>query len=145
MKKTGFYGFVYDFSVDYDAIAGDDISDILNYLIKQNNMKWKKMFVAVTGFIGLNVYAIPLKCVSMSHQECKLRPVIMDIKHNEPLFYPFNVLVNKSRGSCININNPYSKLCVPDVVKHMNIKVFNPMSGTNETKHISWHETCVCK
>ena len=33
MKQTGFTGYVYDFSVDYDAIAIDDIVDIHNYLI----------------------------------------------------------------------------------------------------------------
>ena len=33
MKKTGFNGYVYDFSVDYDAIAVDDILDIDNYLM----------------------------------------------------------------------------------------------------------------
>ena len=32
------------------------------------------------------------------------------------------------QGSCNNINNPYVKLCVPDVIKDMNIKVFNLMS-----------------
>ena len=36
MKKTGFNGYVYDFSVDYDAIAVDDILDIHNYLMKKN-------------------------------------------------------------------------------------------------------------
>ena len=38
MKKTGFNGYVYDFSVDYDAIAVDDISDIHKYLMEKNNM-----------------------------------------------------------------------------------------------------------
>ena len=38
MKKTGFNGYVYDFSVDYDAIAVDDIKDIHKYLMKKNNM-----------------------------------------------------------------------------------------------------------
>ena len=37
IKKTGFNGYVYDFSVDYDAIAVDDILDICKYLIKKNN------------------------------------------------------------------------------------------------------------
>ena len=39
MKKIGFYGYVYDFSVDYDAIAVDDILDIHKYLLKKNNIK----------------------------------------------------------------------------------------------------------
>ena len=38
MKKTGFTGYVYDFSVDYAAIAIDDIKDIHKYLIKKNNI-----------------------------------------------------------------------------------------------------------
>ena len=39
MKKTGFYGYVYDFSVDYDAIAIDDILNINKYLIKRHDVK----------------------------------------------------------------------------------------------------------
>ena len=38
MKDTGLNGYVYDFSVDYDAIAVDDILDIRKYLMKNNNM-----------------------------------------------------------------------------------------------------------
>ena len=37
-KKTGFHGYVFDFSVDYDAIDLDDIKDIYNYLVKKNNI-----------------------------------------------------------------------------------------------------------
>ena len=38
IKKTGLNGYVYDFSVDYDAIAVDDIPDIHKYLLKKNNI-----------------------------------------------------------------------------------------------------------
>ena len=38
MKKTGFIGYVYDFSVDYDVNDVDDIKDIYKYLIKKNNI-----------------------------------------------------------------------------------------------------------
>ena len=38
MKKTGFTGYVYDFSGDYNAIAVGDIKDIYNYLMKKNNI-----------------------------------------------------------------------------------------------------------
>ena len=37
MKKTGFNGYVYDFSVDYDPIDADNIKAIHNYLMKKNN------------------------------------------------------------------------------------------------------------
>ena len=39
MKKTGLNGYVYDFSVDYDAIAVDDILDIHKYLMEKNSIK----------------------------------------------------------------------------------------------------------
>ena len=38
MKKAGLHSYVYDFSVNYDAIAVDVILDIHNYLMKKNNM-----------------------------------------------------------------------------------------------------------
>ena len=37
-KKTGLNGYVYDFSVDYDAIAVDDILDIHKYLMGKNGI-----------------------------------------------------------------------------------------------------------
>ena len=37
MKRTGFSGYVYDFSVDYDAIAVNVVLDIHKYLMKKNN------------------------------------------------------------------------------------------------------------
>ena len=57
----------------------------------------------------------------------------------------FILLLLKYYINCNNINDPYAQICVPDVVKDLNIKVFNLMSRTNETRHIKWHETCKCK
>ena len=58
-----------------------------------------------------------------------------------------NVSIKTSQcsGSCNKINDPYAKRCVPNVVKNLNIKVFNLMSMTNDTRHIKWHKTCKCK
>ena len=74
-----------------------------------------------------------LKWVSINNQECKIRPEIININGNKPLFYPCSIRVNKCSGSCNDINNPYAKLCVADTVNNMNIKVFNLISRTNET------------
>ena len=81
----------------------------------------------------------------MNNQECKVRPQILNVHSDEPLFYPFRIKTSKCSGSCNNINNLYPKMCVPDVVKNLNVKAFNLMSRTNETRHIKWHETCKCK
>ena len=71
----------------------------------------------------------------MNNQECKVRPQIANLNRDEPVFFPFSIKTSKCSGSCNNINNPYAKLCVSDVVKNLNAKVFNLMSRTNETRH----------
>ena len=42
---------------------------------------------------------------------------------NNPIFYPFSVKINRCSGNCNSINDPYAKICIPDVVKKLNIKV----------------------
>ena len=81
----------------------------------------------------------------MNNQECKIRTKVIDIKNNESSFYSFSISVNTWSGSCNIINDPYAKLCVPGDIKNINVRVFNLMSGTNETRHIEWHESCRCK
>ena len=61
------------------------------------------------------------------------------------MFFPFSIKTSKCSGSFNNINNPHAKLCVLDVIKKLNVKVFNLMSRTNETRHIEWYETCKCE
>ena len=87
---------------------------------------------------------------SMNKQPCKARPEIINLNTNNPIFYPFSIKTSKCSGNCNNINcnnikYPYAKICVPDVVKNLNVKVFNLMSRTTKTKNIKWHETYKCK
>ena len=91
----------------------------------------------------LSNFTNALDCISMN-QECKVRPKIISINSNNPMFYPFSIRVNKCNGNCNNINDPYARICVPDIVKNLNVKVFNLMSRTNETREIKWHESCKC-
>ena len=95
-------------------------------------------------FFGSFSNVNPLECVSMNNQECRVRLEIVNVNSNEPLFSPFSIKTSKCSGNCNNINDCYAKLCVPDVFKNLNIKVFNLMSRTNETRHIKWHKTCKC-
>ena len=57
------------------------------------------------------------ECVSMNNKKCIIRPEIVNVNSNEPLFYPFSIKTSKCSGSCNNINDPYAKLYVPDIVK----------------------------
>ena len=95
----------------------------------------KKVFV-----LGLTVLSgsitSALKCVSMNNQKCKVRPKIVNVNSNDPIFYPFSVKINRCSGDCNSINDPYAKICVPDIVKDLNVTVFNLMSKNDETRHI---------
>ena len=61
------------------------------------------------------------------------------------MFYPYRFTINKCKCSYNTINDSYAKLCVPDIIKNINVKEFNLISRTNETRHIEWHKTCKCK
>ena len=100
-----------------------------------------------TGLTILSDFAnanSPLSCISMKHKECKTRTQVINVNGDEPVFFPFSIETNK-RGGSNNINYPYAKICVPDIIKKLNVKVFNLMSRTNEIRFIEWHETCKCE
>ena len=95
----------------------------------------KLFFVGLTilsGFTNANsLNTIPLSCISMSNQECKTRPRVVNVNVDKPVFFQFSIETNKYSGSCHNINYPYAKISVPDVVKNLNVKVLNLISRTN--------------
>ena len=102
--------------------------------------------ISAMMFLGCSLPSVnSLKCISMKNQECKVRSQIVNVNSEEPVFFPFSIKISKCSGSCSNNNDPCAKLCVPDVVKNLNVKVLNIMSRTNKTRHIEWHETCKCK
>ena len=55
-------------------------------------------FVKKVFFLGLTVLSSSitsaLKCVSLNNQECKIRPKIVNVSSNNPIFYPFSVKIN---------------------------------------------------
>ena len=108
-------------------------------------MDWiKTIFLTGLSVLPSLTCTTSLSFISMNNQECKVRPEIINVNVNEPVFYPLILLTTKCSNSCNNINDPYAKMCVPDVLKNLNVKVFNLMSRTNEIRHIKWHETCKC-
>ena len=70
-----------------------------------------------------------------------------DVNSNDPVFDPYIIKANKCSETCSSINHPCATLCVPDIIKNINVKVFNLMQIINETRHIIWHETpkCICR
>ena len=81
--------------------------------------------LAISSFSILKVNA--LECMSFVNPKCMPRPKILDVNEGigEVLFYPHNVLVNKCSGSCNTFDKPMEKLCVPNVIKRVNMQVYN--------------------
>ena len=81
--------------------------------------------LAISLFNVLKVNA--LECLSVINRERKPRFKILDVNEGigEGLFHPYNVLVNKCSGICNGIDDPMSRICVPNIIKNVNIKVYN--------------------
>ena len=86
------------------------------------------------------------ECLSIINRKCMPRPKILDVNEGfgEALFYLYNVLVNKCSGICNTLKDPMARLCVPNIIKNVNIKVYNFLMRLNETRNVLWHESCKC-
>ena len=83
----------------------------------------KRIFVSAMIFFGCNLSSVhSLECVSISNQECKVRPELVNVNSNDPVSFIFSIKTSKCSRSCNNINDPYAKV-----------------SRINETRHIKWH------
>ena len=96
--------------------------------------------------LAISLFTILKECVSVVNQKRMPRPKILNVNEGvgEALFYPYNVLVNKCSGSCDTINNSMAKLCIPNVIKRVNMQVYNFLTRLNETRNVLLHESCKC-
>ena len=100
--------------------------------------------LAISLFNVLKVNA--LECLSAINRKCMPRPKILDVNEGvgEVLFYPYNGQVNKCSGSCNTLDDPMARICVPNIIKNVNIKVYNFLIRLNETRNVLWHKSCKC-
>ena len=71
----------------------------------------KRYFFTGLAFLSTLTSVDLLSCISRNNQECKVRPQIVNVNSDEPVFYPFSIETSKCSGSCNNINDLYAKLC----------------------------------
>ena len=104
-------------------------------------MKIISLLISLFGIIKTKA----LECVSVINQKCMPRPKILDVNEGvgEAIFYPYNVLVSKCSGSCDTLDNPMARLCVPNIIKRINMKV-NFLMRLNKTRNVLLHKSCKC-
>ena len=71
----------------------------------------KRYFFTGLAFLSTLTSVNLLSYISRNNQECKVRPQIVNVNSDEPVFYPFSIETSKCSGSCNNINDLYEKLC----------------------------------
>ena len=81
----------------------------------------KSVFYRINNFIKFHKRKF-VECNSIElyfneQQECKTGPQVINVNGGEPVFFPFSIKTSKCSGSYNNINYPYEKICVPDIVK----------------------------
>ena len=91
----------------------------------------KKCFFIGSLFLSNLVSINSLSCISMNYQAFKARPGTINVNSDDPVFYHFSIKTSKCGGNCNNINDPYAEICVPDVVKDLNVKVFKNVKNVN--------------
>ena len=80
-------------------------------------------------------------CLLLNNQECAVRKVIFD---NGYRTFPYKIKVDKCVGSCNDVENPYFKVCLPDVVKNVSVNSFDLITKKTVLKNISFHQICKC-
>ena len=109
----------------------------------------KKMFIGLLSVCTTGNFGESLASNSRgrlnNNQQCQAWPAIVNANSNKTLLYPFTVSINKCRGSCNTIDDPYTQIRVSNKIKNVNIKVFNFTSVVNGARFLVQHESCECK
>ena len=94
-------------------------------------------------FCGINIFnqrKLTELCIN-EQSRIQVRPQIVNVNGDDPVFLPFSIKTSKCSGSCNNINNPCTKLCFPDVLKNLkcSIQYQEPMKqdAQNGMKRVS--------
>ena len=66
----------------------------------------KKVFFAGLTILSSFTRVNSMSCISMNNHKWKLRPQIVNVNCDEPVFFPFSIKASKCSGSCNNITDP---------------------------------------
>ena len=152
MKKTGLKGSVRIFSFDYNAIDTNDILDTHRYLMKEAWYKImlgfiKKMLIALlTSLVKASSHT---KCVSLNNQQYTILCTLFNSYPNEYTqelcYYLFAVNLDGCVGSCNTLNDLSDNIYVVNETEDLNLRIFNMITGINESKILTKHKSCECK
>ena len=96
------------------------------------------LFLVLLCFDG----SLGIKRVSMNNQPCFVRPMLIDMNPVELHYYQFIVSMKGCTGSYDTRKDPFGRICFPNKMKDVNLKVCNMIKGINESKTLAKHVSC---
>ena len=98
-------------------------------------------------FIGFACFggSLAIQCVSMNNQPCAARPMLNDLNLDELHYCPFMSILDRCDGSCNTVEDPFGRICVPNKMKVVTLKVFQMITGVNKSKTLMKHISCDCE
>ena len=89
------------------------------------------------------------KCLSLNNQKYMIQPTLINLHPNEYTqglhYYPFTVNLDRCVGSCNPFNDLLNRLYVADKTEDLNVRVFNMITGINESRTLTKHVSCNCE
>ena len=76
---------------------------------------------------------------------CFARPTLNNLNPDELHYYPFIASLDRCDASCYTFEHWFGRICVPNTMENVNLKVFNTIKGINESKTLAKHFLCECK
>ena len=72
----------------------------------------------------------------MNNQPCMVRSMLIDLSPDELHYYPFIISLDRFDGSCSTVEDPFCRICVPNKIEDVNLKVFTMIKGKTNQKHL---------
>ena len=103
----------------------------------------KETFIVVCRFWWItNVTA---KCTSVNDQQNMVSPMLIDLNLDELCYYPFIISMSRCNESCNTAEDPFGRICVPNKIEDVNLKVFNIIKKLNKSKAVAKHVSFECR
>ena len=89
--------------------------------------------------------SLAIKCASKNNEPCLIRPTLIDLNFDELHYYPFIICMSKYNRSCNTVEDPFGRICVPNKMEDLDLKVFHMIKGINESRTLEKHILCECR
>ena len=83
--------------------------------------------------------SLAINCLSMNNQPCIVRSMRTDMNPDKFHYYPVIISMNRCNGNCSTVKDPFGRMCIPNKIEDMNLKVFNIIKGINASETLGKH------